>query len=297
MIYLIVAVVVVAVVVAFVLARRDNSSPKSDSASADHVGPSVSEFHSSDGVASVRFDVPLAAGPVDAVLSDLLIREAIEVVRDKSRSLPLTDVRMVVVYGRRDGDWVEVGSVELDTPGTLPPPMIPELLPHATRPGFDAFEKLSELPSKPPGLADATSKETLTPMGPLVRLPAAIEAGLRAQGLDPDAVDACALVLGVMRIAGYSFVERSADTLDGRKGGQRIFVRTVCHLSTQHPELSESQVDRFVVDFVSSGADRGLLITEKFSPFEVYERERREPRMRFITRERLQDFVDALAVG
>lgn len=297
MIYLIVAVVVVAVVVAFVLARRGNTPPKPDSESTEHMGPSVSEFNSSDGVASVRFDVPLAAGTVDPVLSDLLIREAIEVVREKRRSLPLDDVRLVVVYARRDGAWVEVGSVELDTPGALPPPMVPEMLPHASRPGFDAFERLSDMPSKPPGLADTKSKESLSPMGPLVRLPAAIEAGLRAQGLDPDAVDACALVLGVMRIAGYSFDQRSADTLAGRRSGQRIFVRTVCHLSTQHPELSESQVDRFVVDFVSSGADRGLLITEKFSPFEVYDRERREPRMRFITRERLQDFVDALAVG
>jgi len=61
--------------------------------------------------------------------------------------------------------------------------------------------------------------------------------------------------------------------------------------------LQESEVGRFVVDFLSSGADRGLLITEKFSPFEIYDRERREPRMRFITRERLQAFVDALTVG
>ena len=47
----------------------------------------------------------------------------------------------------------------------------------------------------------------------------------------------------------------------------------------------------------STGADKELLITEKFSPFEIYDRERREPRMRFITRERLQDFVDALVLG
>lgn len=294
---MIVAVVVVALVVAFVLARRGGGTPKQQSESSERMGPSVAEFHSSGGVASVRFDVPLAAGKIDAVLSDLLIREAIEVVREKRRSLPLDDVDRVVAYGRRDGGWVEAGSVQLDTPGTLPPPMVPELLPHAGRPGFDAFERLAGLPSKPPGLADKRSSETLKPMGPLVSLPAAMEAGLRAQGLDPDAVDACALVLGVMRIAGYSFNQRSADTLDGHRHGQRVFVRTVCHLGTEHPELSEQQVDRFVVDFVSSGADRGLLITEKFSPFEVYERERREPRMRFITRERLQDFVDALAMS
>ena len=53
---------------------------------------------------------------------------------------------------------------------------------------------------------------------------------------------------------------------------------------------------QFVVEFVNSGADRGLLISDKFSPFEVYEREKREPRIRFVTRERLQKFVDALSL-
>ena len=38
------------------------------------------------------------------------------------------------------------------------------------------------------------------------------------------------------------------------------------------------------------------LVSDKFSPFEVYERERREPRIRFVTRERLQKFVDALSL-
>ena len=89
----------------------------------------------------------------------------------------------------------------------------------------------------------------------------------------------------------------AAGTFDASRAGQRVFVRTIPHGAGEHPELDESAVDRFVVEFLSSGADRGLLITEKFSPFEIYERERREPRMRFITRERFQAFIDALAVG
>jgi hypothetical protein len=51
-----------------------------------------------------------------------------------------------------------------------------------------------------------------------------------------------------------------------------------------------------VVDFGSSGADRGLLISEKFAPFEIYDRERRDRRIRFVTRERLEGFIDALAL-
>jgi hypothetical protein len=298
---IVVAVVVIVAVVLLLVARRRAASRGADTGSVstepDRSGPSVVGFHVSEGSAEVQFEVPLAAGPVDAVLADLLIREAVEVVREKRQTLPLETVQRVIAFGSRNGEWIEIGRVELDSPGTLPPPMVPELLPHASRPGFDAFDRISDLPQTPPGLADGTEAETLRSLGSEVRLSAAVEAGIRAQGLDPDSIDACVLALGVMRLAGYAITERSADTMDAVRFGQRVFVRTVGHVSRDHPELQESQVDRFVVDFLSSGADRGLLITEKFSPFEIYDRERREPRMRFITRERLQAFVDALTVG
>ena len=297
----IVVAVAVLIVAALVFGLRASSGRGSGngevSVETDLSGPSVADFHVSDGSARVQFEVPLAAGAVDSVLADLLIREAVEVVREKRHALPLEDVRRVVAFGRRDGGWVEVGSVELDTPGTLPPPMVPELLPHASHRGFDAFDRISTLPEQPPGLVDRGSAETLQPLGPELRFSQAVEAGIRAQGIDPGSVDACDLALGVMRLAGYAISERSAGTFDAIRAGQRVFVRTVPHPAGSHPELEESAVDRFVVDFVSSGTDRGLLITEKFCPYEIYDRERREPRMRFITRERLQAFVDALSVG
>lgn len=298
---IVIAVVVAGAVLFFV--RRSGSTGAGGGAGVvtvepDRTGPVVADFHVSDGAARVHFDVPLPSGDVDTVLADLLIREAVEVVREKRHTLPLGDVHRVVAFGRRNGDWEAVGSVELDTPGTLPPPMVPTLLPHAHRPGYDAFEQISDLPGHAPGLADRASGESLAPLGPQVRLPAAIDAGLRAQGLDPHGADATDIALGVMRLAGYAVSERSnAGTFDAIRAGQRVFVRTVAHAAGEHPELDESAVDRFVVEFLSSGADRGLLITEKFSPFEIYERERREPRMRFITRERFQAFIDALAVG
>ncbi len=297
---IVVAVVVVIAIVVLVLVRRTGRGPGGPGAvsvEAERDGPAVAEFHVVDGSAAVHFDVPLPAGDIDSVLADLLKREAVEVVREKRHTLPLSDVHRVIALGRRDGDWAEVGTVELDTPGALPPPMVPELLPHAARPGFDAFERISDLPGHAPGLADRTDGEHLDPIGPQLLLPQAVDAGIRAQGLDPDTTDACDLVLGVMRLAGYRLNERSEDTLDAVRAGQRVFIRTVSHGGGEHPELAEPEVDRFVVDFMSSGADRGLLVTEKFSPFEIYDRERREPRMRFITRERIQGFVDALSVG
>jgi hypothetical protein len=299
-IWVIVIAVIVVLAAVLNLSRRASSTgvapvPGSVTTEPDRSGPAVADFHVSDGSARVHFDVPLPSGEVDRVLADLLIREAVEVVREKRHTLPLGDVHRVVALGRRNGAWEEVGTVELDTPGTLPPPMVPTLLPHAHHPGFDAFERISDLPGHAPGLADRAEGEQLRRLD--VRLPAAVDAGLRAQGLDPDSADVVDIALGVMKLAGYAVSERSVGTYEAMRAGQRVFVRTVPHALTDYPELDESAVDRFVVDFLSSGADRGLLITEKFSPFEIYERERREPRMRFITRERFQAFIDALAVG
>jgi len=299
---IVIAVVIAVVVIAaavFLTRRRNGGrgTGRGTVEAPDRTGPTVAEFHVEGPVARVLFDVPLPPGDVDDVLVELLVREAVEVVRDKRHSLPMDQVERVVAAARRDGEPVELGSVALDTPGELPPPVRPELLPHLAHPGFDVFDQISDLPTTPPGLSAERETETLGSISGEVRLSREVEAGLRAQGVDPAATDACELVLGVMGLAGYETNQRSADTYDATKGGQRVFIRTVCHAPTEHPELDEHQVDRFVVDFVSSGADRGLCITEKYSPFYVYEREQREPRMRFITRERVQDFIDALTVG
>ena len=104
-------------------------------------------------------------------------------------------------------------------------------------------------------------------------------------------------MLGVMRLTGYQVRRTTEDTYEATRAGGRTLVRLVGHTPGDHPELSDADIRRFAVDFASAGADRGLLITEKYCPFEIYERERREPRARFITRERLQGFVEALTIG
>jgi hypothetical protein len=298
---LIAAIVIALVIVAVVIAMRRRTAASPGAAATGTPGrprPSVAEFHVSGSRALVSFDVPLPAGDVDTVLRDLLVREAIEVVREKRHQLPIDDVTEVVALGRRDGAWEQVGSVDLNTPGELPPPMMPELLPGlAHDPTFDPFEKLAELPEQAPGLAPARSDDRLAPLSEELRLPAAIESGLRAQGVDPVGAGAGDVVLGVMRMTGYVVAPASDDTFEATRAGTRTLVRLVGHTAGDHPELAEGDIRRFAVDFASSGADRGLLITEKYGPFEIYERERREPRARFITRERLQGFLDALTLG
>lgn len=294
----VVGALVIAALVALILKRGGSEEGGRPTVRGDESrpGPRVAEFHVKGEDAFVHFEVPLPEGEIDEALSNLLEREAIEVIREKRHSLPIDEVRRVVALGRRRGEWARATVVNLDTPGELPPPVAADLLPHSRTASFDVIEQLSDLPEHAPGLAGGPTDKALAPIAEELSLPASIEAGLRATGVDPSSAGAGDIVLGLLRVTGHT-VTGSEDTFTATKGGERIFVRVVEHLAGDHPELSERDVDRFVVDFVSSGGSRGILVTEKYSPFEIYERERRDKRMRFITRERLQQFVDALALG
>jgi hypothetical protein len=299
--WVIVGVAIVAIGIVIVLMSRSRSGEPAAPAmggvvglEGDRIRPAVAEFHVSEGSARVHFDVPLPDHQ-DEVFETLLGREAVEVVREKRHSLPIDDVHEVVALGRRDGAWAVAAAISLDTPGELPPPMLPELIPHGAR-DIDVFEHISSLPEHAPGIAAPARGEELPPFASEVVLPAAPAATLRAQGVDPTIATGPDLALGLMRIVGYSIEQSSPETYQARRGGQTTFVRVVPHLPGSHPELDESAIRKFVVDFGSSGADRGLLISEKYAPFEIYDRERRDRRIRFVTRERLAGFIDALAL-
>lgn len=300
--YVIAGVVIVVVIgiVVLLAASRGRSAP---SASAKPGGvsplprPTVAEFHVGDGEARVCFEVPLPEGEVDEALGSLLADAAIEVVREKKHALPIGDVHRVVALGRRNGSWAVAATVALDTPGTLPPPVTREHAPHAPRVEFDVFDHFADLPQQSPRAGARPREESLGSLTGEMRLPARVAAALRAQGIDPSSAPSHEVVLGLMRSAGYGLDPAGPATYLAHKGGQRTLLRIVPHEEGQHPELSEQEVRRFVVDFAGSGASRGILITEKYSPFEIYERERRDPRIRFVTRERLQGFIDALALG
>ena len=293
----IIVVGVAAAVAAYVVTRRRSGAAPApeELATSGRLSVPLGEFHVRGDEAHVTFDVPLPDGDPDPVLSDMLVREAVEVVREKRHHLPIGDVRRVIAFGKRNGDEVRVGSVDLETPGELPPPVAPELLPKLHPSGFDPFEVLSEL-QQAPGLAAGAAGEELAPLAEELRLAANVEAGLRTQGIDPATAGAGDVVIGIMRLAGHHIENKGDDTHHVTRAGETIFVRVVPHTAGDHPELNEGEIRRFAVEFAGSGADRGLLVTEKYSPFEIYERERREPRVRFVTRERLQAFVDALAL-
>lgn len=301
MAYVILVAVIVAITAVIVVAsRRRRGAPSGQvippAGRPGALRPAVAEFHVTGGDALVHFEVPLSQGDVDEHIASLLGHEAIEVVREKRHTLPIDDVHRVVALGRRNGAWVVVTTIGLDTPGTLPPPVAPEHIPHASRVEFDVFDHFAALPEQTP-VADVRGAETLGSFMEEMSLPGRAAARLRAQGIAPESAAAPEVALGLMRAAGYTLEEIAPDTYLGHGAGQKTFVRVVPHGKGHHPELGEQDIRRFVMDFGSSGASRGLLITEKYSPFEIYERERRDPRIRFVTRERLQGFIDALALN
>lgn len=296
---IIAAVVIIGVVVLLISSRTATPSraTQEEAVGEFRLAPPVVEFHVKGEEALVTFAVPVPEGEPDEVLKQLLTHEAVEVVREKSHELPMDQVHRVVVYGQRSGSPVELGRVDLETPGQLPPPVVPDLIPHASAVGFDPLQAMGGAPSAAPGLADVVKEGELPPLASEIRLTSAGEAGLRAQGLDPGTLGAGDLGLGLMRMAGYAVTTQSPGSFTATKAGKSTFVRVVEHASGDYPVLEDSTINQFVVDFVQSGTSSGLLFTEKFCPFEVYERERREPRIRFVSRERFQSFVDAFSIA
>ena len=300
-IVIIVLVVIVAIVV-FVrrsgAASPDAAKAESPTRRADDGGfrPPAADFHVSGGDAHVFFDVPLPDGDPDPVLSQILLAEAVEVLRDKRAHLPLDGVSTVHAHARRGEARVEVGQLTLDGPGELPPPPSPGDHPFSGHRGPDIFEEFGAEPTEAPGVAVRTPTDELRPLGDEIRLTAVIEAGLRTQGIDPKAAELAEIVRGLLRVADYS-VSGTGSSFTATRGGTAHFVEIVEHSPGEHPELSEKAVNQFMVHFGQSGAARGFLFTPKYGPFLVYDKERREPRVRFVTRERLQSFVNAIAIG
>lgn len=263
-----------------------------------HPRPKLVEMHVVGDQAQVTFDVPIPDDG-DEVLADLLVQEALEVVREKRHTLPMSQVTKVVAIAGRGDAKGPVGSHQLDTPGTLPPkiemPSMLNLAPFAN----DPLEHLESGEAfGVPEVAVRAKPDELGPIGGELRIPKAVDMGLRAQGIDPTEMNAIEMVTGLLRLFGYRVTPaREFGQFLAEKAGERTFILGDPYRPGDHPEVDGATVDRFMADFSMSGCDRGLLVSEKYGPFEIYDKERRQPRVRFVTRERLQKMVDALALS
>jgi len=256
----------------------------------------VAEFHVRGSEARVTFDVPLPDED-DEVLNEILVDEAVEVVREKRHALPIDDVTEIVVLAGK-GQPREIGRAQLKAPGELPPPVKP--------PGF-SYTHLVPDPFASEAETDHSvvydtkvdvPADVLAPLAAELRLPAGLSRGLRTVGVDPETATGPELILALLRMFGYQIENTgSVDTYLARKDGVTIFLRTDAYQPGDHPELDDGAINRFLADFSTSRADQGLLVTDKYGPVRIYEIESRQPRCRFLTRERVQRFIDSMALG
>ena len=255
--------------------------------------PPVASFDVEDGIAKVTFSVPVPAN-VDEALRDVLMTEAIEVVRERRHSSTIPPFTEIAVYAGVPASR-EIASRPFPD-GILPEPSTASML-NLSAIALDPLEVLvNEGPSNL-DLPTRTSGDKVGPVGPEMRVPKAIDTGLRAQGIDPATMTAAQLVTGMLSLVGYRVSPGVADhTWFAQKGGERTFIREEPLTPDGYPEVDDSAIQRFLFEFQSAGADRGLFVSDKYAPYGIYEKEAREPRIRFLTRERLQKFVDGLSL-
>jgi len=267
-------------------------------AEAGHHAP-VESFHVVGDEARVTFDVPLEDDE-DEVLNDLLMGEAVEVLRQKRHTLPIDDVRHIVVFAGRD-QVREVGRTKLPAAGELPPPAFDTGLSftHIARDPFAApfdderadlgvtYETRSDVP-----------EDELRPLREDIKIPKGLDRGLRALGTDPDALTGPDFVIALLRMFGYAVTEQAfPGSYMAIKDGLSTYIATDSYAKGDYPELDDSVIRRFLADFSSSNADRGMLVSDKYGPFSIYEIEVNQPKIRFVTRERIQRFVDSMSLG
>lgn len=262
-----------------------------------HLAP-VASFHVQGVEAQVTFDVPLGDED-DPVLNDLLVEQGIEVVRAKNRELPIDMVEEIVVSAGRE-PVREVGRHRLPEPGQLPPPS-PSAALSFTNIAYDPFEAPftgGETAVVDYDVPSDTRQDDLPPMIEELQIPMGLDRGLRANGVDPAALDGPELVLSLLRMFGYRVTEQAdPGSYLALKDGVTSYIFTVPHHAGEHPELDEPVIRRFLANHGGSGAERGILVTDKYGPFMIHEIETNQPKVKFITRERVQNFVDSMALG
>lgn len=256
----------------------------------------VSEFHIAGSEARVTFDVPLDDDD-DEILNELLVDEAVEVVREKRHTLPISDVTHVVAFAGRDAVR-EVGRTKLPSPGVLPPPP-PQSLLHLGNVTRDPFtsEARTEHSVSYETKANVPADE-LPPIGEELKIPKGLERGLRATGVDIQNASGADIILGLLKLFGYNLEpSNDAGVYTAVKDGETTLVAVDSYTAGDHPEVEEGAIRSFTGRFSMSSASRGVFVSERYSPYMIYDVERREPRLRFITRERLQEFIDSMAIG
>ena len=312
---IVLVLVVIAVAIALgglaVYAMRSSGQAAQQQASARATAPArrpmppVDSFHVHGETASVVFDVPLGDSEAGAHLTELLAANAIEFVREKVEDgQPLEGVHRIAVSAKRGDSAEELTTVDLPEVGALP-----EESPILAR-DPDAHDPIAAVAAV---VADASvstptgRSDTLDPVADIVELSSPTEAHLRMMGVDPATMSLSDLGVGFLQASGYtveaarsgfSMPSLGADQVYAfSRGADRGYLAIVPHTAGEYPELDEKILSEFSIAVAQANPTRAILMSDKFSPYAMYERERRDKRLVFVTRERLQSFVDSFDAG
>ncbi len=265
--------------------------------------PTVVNFHVKGNTARAQFDVPLGDGPPGQHLDDLLSSAAVEYVREKvHEGLPLDGVERIEVFAMRSGEPELITTVDLPEVGTLPELDVMALV----SPTHDPIAAVAEVIADTSVATSTSGSSTLEPVNTFIELPGVVEAHLRLIGVDPASMSLEDLVVGLMRVGGYDLQDDNAGFTmsDDRarvyratRAGKTTELVILPHEIGTHPELDERVLAKFAVGVAQANPDQAVLVTDKYSPYSMYEREKRDKRLVFVTRERLQSFVDSFSVG
>lgn len=306
---IIVVVVTIAIAGVLVLAIKSfgqstQQAVDAQSALPQRPSPLVVDFHVKGDTARAVFSVPLGDAPAGEHLTELLRGSAIEYVRTrKADGLPLDGVRHIEVSAMRGDDPEVVCTVDLPEAGELPDPRLNVLveLEH------DPIAHVASVVADTTVAASPPDTKTLEPVSEFIELSGPTEAHLRSIGLDPKTMSLEELVIGLLRVSGYEVtVGRSGFNLGSaekagiyglRRAGQSTVLVIFEHVVGTYPELGEKLLSEFCVGVAQTNPDVAILVTDKYSPYAMYEREKRDKRLVFITRERLQAFVDSFGIS
>ncbi len=256
------------------------------------------EFHVVGDQITISFEVPLPASGSDEVLTALLSHHALEIIDDrKRRGQPLDDIPTARISANRLGEEVEVAVLDLDQPDEILDTEIPGLWPLRMRADYDPLAKFGEKLEDDKLSLSHKRRGELLPLGEEIQLTVGLAAGLRSMGVDPERMTVTELGLGLLRLAGYVVRDRDDTTYLASGHGGTTLVYCVDHEIGDYPELSERAIAAFLVAYASARTERAMLITDKYGPYAIYAKERANPNTLFISRERLQGFVDAVALG
>ena len=261
-------------------------------------GPAEVDFKVEGSTAHVYFETHIPEEGADQVLTALMGREAMRVFTQKADHLPLGDVRRVVAHGVKGGSPVEVTTVQIKTPAEmdhLDEPHEAAVVKPGQDAGHDPLGTLHEMDFGR-GRAYQGGGDDLPPLSDELEIPAKVIEAVAGPGGSVKGMQLEAFIIGLLRASGYEVIEHGDGTKQAYKGGASTYLQFVEHLPGSYPELDEHVIDGFILKVMSSHADRGMLFTPKYGPYAIYEKERRNKKVTFMTRERLQTFVDSVAM-